>query len=285
MWFCKARQNLLYAVLQSWLILARPWRFSSLFSSEELINMPKYGKTNYIIIILSSHAYLYKSFGTQNHKKQKIMVTRQKTEWISSHHICMHDQVHPNNRIRASSILGWWPLWGFSLNYSNKKKRNNKSNLPTIPLQVITSNSPLWREATFIDKVRPLAGKLSFILDVQTKVGSGRPSIAQTRSLGLFGFNFRDMSSERVPSCVYVISGIESCGVVTLHKYAWIMFRCNDPTSASVSTIDLIKYVEIASCRRVHRDVKYELWTSKSHPTSRIWFIYCDKVWIQTNYI
>ena len=33
--------------------------------------MPKYGKTNYIIIILSSQAYLYKSFGTQNHKKTK----------------------------------------------------------------------------------------------------------------------------------------------------------------------------------------------------------------------
>ena len=46
--------------------------------------MPKYGKTNYIIIILSSQAYLYKSFGTQNHKKkQKIMVTRQKTEKLS----------------------------------------------------------------------------------------------------------------------------------------------------------------------------------------------------------
>ena len=75
---------MLYAVLQSWLILARPWRFSSLFSSEELINMPKYGKTNYIIIILSSQAYLYKSFSTQNHKKkQKIMVTRQKTEKLS----------------------------------------------------------------------------------------------------------------------------------------------------------------------------------------------------------
>ena len=46
--------------------------------------MPKYGKTNYIIIILSSQAYLYKSFSTQNHKKkQKIMVTRQKTEKLS----------------------------------------------------------------------------------------------------------------------------------------------------------------------------------------------------------
>ena len=61
---------MLYVVLQSWLILARPWRFSSLFSSEELINMPKYGKTNYIIIILSSQAYLYKSFSTQNHKQK-----------------------------------------------------------------------------------------------------------------------------------------------------------------------------------------------------------------------
>ena len=114
---------MLYAVLQSWLILARPWRFSSLFSSEELINMPKYGKTNYIIIILSSQAYLNKSFSTQNHKKKNKRLWSQdkKRKNYPSHHICMHDQVHPNNRIRASSILGWWPLWGFSLNYSDKK--------------------------------------------------------------------------------------------------------------------------------------------------------------------
>ena len=70
--------------------------------------MPKYGKTNYIIIILSSQAYLNKSFSTQNHKKKNKRLWSQdkKRKNYPSHHICMHDQVHPNNRIRASSILG-----------------------------------------------------------------------------------------------------------------------------------------------------------------------------------